>query len=158
MRNGFKKLLANVKMNGLSRDSNGDFTIINSSTNRKRMEGIPSGLPTGSNPLSKKWIPNKIYITEQDLVEIWNKQNQLCYWFHIPLDFDLLFSDSPNYFPKHPLAPSVDRIDDSGDYTKENVLICCRLANLGRNIYPFKEFHDIVNIVQGKVQIKNLYS
>jgi hypothetical protein len=151
-KNPFKKLLSNVKMNGLSQDKNGEFTIINSSTNRKRMEGNASGRWWGSNPKSKQWVPNKIYLTEQDLVEIWNKQNQLCYWFNIPLDLNLLFNTHPNYYPKHPLAPSVDRIDDKKDYTKDNVIICCRLANFGRNVYPFQEFHDIIKTVKGEIQ------
>ena len=153
-RNGFKKLLANVKMNGLSMDASGQFTIINSSTNRKRMES--TGSFTGSSPNSKPWIPSKIYITEQDLIEIWNKQDQLCYWFKIPLDFNLLFSNYPGYFPKHPLAPSVDRIDDNKDYTKDNIVICCRFANFGRNVYPFKEFHDIISFLKGEEKANSL--
>jgi hypothetical protein len=153
-RNGFKKLLANVKMNGLSMDANGEFTIINSSTNRKRMEA--AGSFTGSSPNSKLWIPRNIYITEKDLIEIWNKQDQLCYWFKIPLDFNLLFSNYPGYFPKHPLAPSVDRIDDAKDYTKDNIVICCRFANFGRNVYPFKEFHDVVSLLKGEEKANSL--
>ena len=153
-RNGFKKLLSNIQMNALSRDKNGDFTVIKSSTNRKRFES--SGNWWGSNPNSKRWNPSKIYITEQDLMEVWKEQNELCYWFNIPLDFNLLFSDYVNYYPKHPLAPSVDKKNDDGDYVKDNIVICCRFANFGRNIYPFDKFHDVVETIKGNVKVNNI--
>lgn len=155
-RNGFKKLLANVKMNGVSRDAEGNWTVINSSTNRKRMESSPDGLWWGSCKNSKKWIPSKIFITEADLKSVWIKQNGRCYWFDIPLDLNLLFSDNAEYIPKHPLAPSVDKLDDSADYTVDNIVICCRLSNFGRNTCPADKFRNIVDIVTKKIEVSNL--
>ena len=146
-----KKLINLIKMNALSRDANGEFTIIKSSTNKKRMMHDSSGIRAGSLPNSKVWIPSKLYLNENDLEEIWQEQEELCYWFKIPLDLELIFNNHPEYFPKHPLAPSVDRKDDKLDYTRDNVVICCRLANFGRNIYPFDKFHDVI----GKVTSKN---
>ena len=155
-RDGFKKLLSNIKMNALSMDDNGEFTIINSSTNRKRMKNDSSGKIWGSHPNSKVWIPSKIYIDEKDLQQIWKKQNELCYWFKIPLNFNLLFSDYADYYPKHPLAPSVDKIDDKKDYTIDNIVICCMLANFGRNVYPFEPFQTVIDIVTHKTKVNNL--
>ena len=135
-----------AKRNALSRDKNGEWTIMHSSTNKKRMSaGGLHGLPGG-----QQWVPKKIYIDDKDLKDIWKKQGEMCYWFHIPLDFNLLYSDYHLYRPKHPLAPSIDKIDDNGDYTKDNVVICCRLANFGRNIHPFHEFHNVVETITGK--------
>ena len=145
---GFKKLISLIQMNTMSRDSNGEFTIPpKSSTNRKRMNNDLTGKRAGSLQNSKVCIPAKLYVDTNDLKEIWQKQNELCYWFKITLDSNLLFKNHPEYFPKHPLAPSVDRIDDSKDYTVDNVVICCRFANFGRNVYPFDKFHDVVNIL-----------
>ncbi len=117
-RNGFKKLLGNVKMNALSQDSNGEWTLINSATNKRRMKYGGAGLAYDSDPEfavegNDRWIPAKCYITEMDLREIWHDQGEVCYWFKIPLDFNLLFASCPDYMPKHPLAPSVDRIATS---------------------------------------------
>lgn len=153
-KNGFKKLLSNVKMNGVSQDENGEWTIINSSTNKKRMQG--QGQWWGGLEKSKIWIPNKVLITEKDLSSIWMKQEGRCYWFDIPLNLNLLFSDYSEYIPKHPLAPSVDRLNDDEDYTIENVVICCRLANFGRNICPADKFREIIDIVTKKKEQSSL--
>ena len=145
-RNVFNTLLSMAKRNALSMDENGEWTVIYSSVNKKRaMEGGLHGLPGG-----QQWVPKKIYIDDNDLRDIWKEQGEKCYWFHIPLDFNLLYSDYHLYRPKHPLAPSIDKIDDNGDYTRDNVVICCRLANFGRNIHPFGEFHDVIETITGK--------
>ena len=72
------------------------------------------------------------------------------------LDLNLLYKDHPDWMPKHPLAPSIDKIDVDGDYTKDNIVICTRFANFGRNIFPFEEFHTVVDIVKGNVKEKNI--
>ena len=66
------------------------------------------------------------------------------------------FSDYADYYPKHPLAPSVDKIDDKKDYTIDNIVICCRLANFGRNVYPFEPFQTVIDIVTHKTKVNNL--
>lgn len=145
-RNGFKKLLANVRKNGVSQDENGEWTVIHSSTNKARMQGIATNRLC-SNKTSDFWVPNKVLLTEEDLRELWNRQDGKCYWFGIDLHLNLLFHTDPNYIPKHPLAPSVDKLDIHGDYSIDNVVICCRLANFGRNICPADKFRDIVDVV-----------
>lgn len=132
-RNPFDALLSMCKKNGLYQKSDGTWTI-DSSTNRKRM--LTSGRFGDGGSNAKPWVPAKILITSADLEAQWEKQGKVCYWFKIPLDFDLLYKDHPNWYPKHPGAPSVDKINESGDYTPDNIVITCRFANLGRNIYP----------------------
>ena len=52
-------------------------------------------------------------LTVDDINEMYESQNGLCYWFKIPL--------IPSNKPKHPQQPSLDRIDRNKGYTKE----CC---------------------------------
>ena len=118
-----------------------------SSTNRGRRNKTRSCVAGPAAEGQKEWKPAKCYLTVHDLEDIWNAQGRVCGWFNIPLDFNALHSNHQNYFPKHPAAPSVDRIDDDGDYTKDNVLICCRCANLGRNIYPADRMATFVNLI-----------
>jgi len=64
-------------------------------------------------------------ITLKDIEEIFEKQNGLCYWFNIPL--------IPSEKKKHPQQPSLDRLDRNRGYVKDNVVLCCYSANIGRN-------------------------
>lgn len=147
-RDYFKKLWSTILSNGVRLDLNGEWTIINSSTNKRRMEKTGSSVGGASGPNSQDWKPAKIYVTPQDLEEIWNKQNGKCYWFGVNLDLDLLYKSHTDWMPKHPLAPSIDKIDVNGDYTKDNIVICTRFANFGRNVCDFNRFHDIVKVLK----------
>ena len=146
-RNGFKKLLDNVKMNAMWLDEHGVWQKPTSPNNRARLDKklTTCGIPRGTN--AKDWIPSRCTLTEQDLSTLWDAQGRVCYYFKIPLDFGLLFKNYHGYYSKHPLAPSVDKIDDKGDYTLDNVVISSRFANYGRNVYPFEGMHDIVNLI-----------
>lgn len=143
-RNYFNKLYSTILSNGVRQDSDGNWTIINSSTNKRRMQNIGSSVAGPSGPNQKQWVPAKILVTPKEIEEVWNMQKGKCYWFGVKLDLGLLYSDHPDWMVKHPLAPSIDKIDVDGDYTKENIVICTRFANFGRNVCDFEKFHEIV--------------
>jgi hypothetical protein len=74
-------------------------------------------------------------LTVDDINEMFENQKGLCYWFKIPL--------VPSNKPKHPQQPSLDRLDRNKGYTKDNVVLCCYSANIGRNendLETWKEF------------------
>jgi hypothetical protein len=71
----------------------------------------------------KRNCENTLSINE--ILEIYKKQNGLCYWFKIPL--------LPSLTKKHPQQPSIDRLDRLKGYTKDNVVLSCYAANIGRN-------------------------
>jgi len=68
----------------------------------------------------------EVSIDWKDLKDQYYKQNGKCYWFNIDLDI------ADNLISWHPLAISCDRIDNNVGYTKENIVISSRFANLGR--------------------------
>ena len=144
-RNGYKKLLANVRMNTKWLNEKGEWNLPTSPNNQLRMQKKLSTVHGPIRPNAKEWIPSDCYLQEHDLEDIYDSQGRVCYYFKIPLDFNLLFSNYHLYFSKHPLAPSVDRKDDAGDYTVNNIVISSRFANYGRNVFPFVEFHDVIN-------------
>lgn len=59
------------------------------------------------------------------ILELYEKQNQKCYWFGIKLE--------PSTVSKYPAKPSIDRLDNDKGYVKGNVVITCMTANYGRN-------------------------
>ena len=99
----FKSLMSRIKVSSRK-------TVIRSTTSysRGRKEALD---------VSIEW---------EDLRDQYYKQNGKCYWLNIDLDL------SDNLISWHPLAISCDRIDNGFGYTKENIVISSRFANLGR--------------------------
>ena len=77
-------------------------------------------------------------LTVDDINEIFEKQNGLCYWFKIPL--------IPSNKHKHPQQPSLDRLDRNQGYIKENVVLTCYSANIGRNETDIETWTDFIKL------------
>jgi hypothetical protein len=71
--------------------------------------------------------------------ELYEKQNGLCYWFKIPL--------TPSTGKKHPQQPSLDRLDRNKGYTKDNVVLTCYAANIGRNENDVETWSEFLNVL-----------
>ncbi len=152
MKDPFVKLINNCKMNAIFKKEDGTWDIA-SPNHKKRLNGYGwHGIYKGSG--TQQWDPPKLLITADDLRRMWLEQKGLCFWFGIPLDLGLLFDNHPDWCSRHPLAPSVDRKDDYKDYTYENIVICCRFANLGRSVYPFDKTKSLIEMLKGLPQPK----
>jgi len=66
-------------------------------------------------------------INEHDIERIFHEQNGLSKWLGIPLDPNDVFRTH------YPLAPSLDRLDNSKDYTPDNICLSTRFENWGFN-------------------------
>lgn len=77
-------------------------------------------------------------ITVDDLKNQFALQKGLCYYFNKPLDKNY------NYMRNHPLAISVDRIDNSKGYFPDNIVLCYRCANLGRGEFDQSKFEEVI--------------
>ena len=78
-------------------------------------------------------------LTINDINEMFEKQNGLCYWFKIPL--------IPSNKHKHPQQPSLDRLDRHKGYTKNNVVLCCYSANIGRNENDLETWEKFLQLI-----------
>jgi len=78
-------------------------------------------------------------LTVNDINEMFENQNGLCYWFKVPL--------IPSNNKKHPQQPSLDRIDRNKGYTKDNVVLSCYSANIGRNETDIDEWEKFLKIL-----------
>ena len=79
-------------------------------------------------------------LTVDDINNLYEKQNGLCFWFKVPL--------IPSNQKKHPQQPSLDRIDRNKGYTKDNVVLCCYSANIGRNENDEDTWKKFLSILQ----------
>ncbi len=79
--------------------------------------------------ITPKWIKDKF-----------NKQNKRCYWLGIEM--------IPSIHPNHPQQPSIDRMDNSVGYTKENTVLTCLFANLGRKDNPKEIMLDFISKIK----------
>lgn len=129
-RNPWKKLMSNVKLSA----NYGCFG--GSSRNPKNRDGKKRG--------SQSTKTHQIFVDWEDLKEQFEKQNEKCFWLGIPLNPDWVFK---SHFI---MAPSVDRISNEGEYTKDNIVICCRFANIGRRNTEPNDFAQIVRLIAEK--------
>jgi hypothetical protein len=90
----------------------------------------------------KRTEPLDVTIDEMYLIKQFIKQNGKCYWTEFPIN------PYGVYEKNNPLAPSLERLDESKGYIAENVVLALRLFNLGRQRCPEKKFRQ--QIVQLK--------
>lgn len=81
-------------------------------------------------------------LTVDDINEMYTNQDGLCYWFKIPL--------IPSDHKKHPQQPSLDRLDRNKGYTKDNVVLCCYSANIGRNENDLHTWMEFLKLLKRK--------
>jgi hypothetical protein len=79
-------------------------------------------------------------LTVDDINKMYENQKGLCYWFNVPL--------IPSEKTKHPQQPSLDRLDRTKGYTKDNVVLCCYSANIGRNENDVDTWVDFIKLLK----------
>ncbi len=64
------------------------------------------------------------------------KQQGRCHWLGLTL--------TPSVETRNLLRPSVDRLDCAKGYTRDNVVLACQFANMGRSVTPPEQFSAFV--------------
>lgn len=81
-----------------------------------------------------------VEITAEEILELFRRQKGQCYWFQIPIDTE---GGKGQLY-----RPSLDRIDNRKGYTKENVVLSCRAANLGRSNSSPAEWSQMIRAIR----------
>jgi hypothetical protein len=109
-------------------NSNWKYRLMSTLSSRKAKN---QKMPDGRN---KKVHDVNDKINSSFLENLKNKQNGMCYWLNIPMDFTL----------KDKLRkPSLDRLDNSIGYNKDNIVLTTVFANTGRRdatLFEMSEF------------------
>lgn len=97
-----------------------------------------------SNMLTYRWRSAKMRaakshilfdITEQDVVYKWTTQGGMCYYTGEPMKLQR---------DNNRASVSIDRIDASVGYTKENTVLCCSVINIMKNDLSVSELKHLV--------------
>jgi len=118
MKDPWKKLLSNVKSTAAVRP-------LRRTVNKNGTAKIP-------------YPPMSVEITAEDLRTLFEHQEGRCAILGTVLNPQDLF------IKRHPLAPSVDRIDNDQNYNIDNIQICSRFANFGKCAYPSRDMDAVV--------------
>jgi hypothetical protein len=78
-------------------------------------------------------------IKPEDIFNLYKKQNGLCVYTGAKLNCDSIVSKKIDW--------SIDRIDNSKGYTKDNILLVSKTANMFRNRSTIKEMLEFCNMV-----------
>lgn len=84
-------------------------------------------------------------ITQKDIEDIFIEQSGKCYWTGITL--------IPSQISKYPMKPSVDRLDNSRGYYRDNIVLCCLAANMGRNSATKEDFEKYILELKNNIDI-----
>lgn len=82
----------------------------------------------------------------KDLKEIWDNQNGVCVYSKIKLTLPTHQNYTPDVNYK---VASVDRIDSSQPYTKNNIQFVSRTINYAKNTLSHEEMCDFINLLKG---------
>ncbi len=77
----------------------------------------------------------KISIKVDDLLKLYKQQKGLCALTHVPM----------KYCPNNLKSMSIDRIDSSIGYTKDNIQLVCKWVNLAKNTHSNDDMIKVLN-------------
>jgi len=114
-RDPFEKLLENVKLSARYGSKGGSFS-------------------------KYRELPQKeVLVDASDLRRMFIEQCGTCHWLQIPLNpYDI-------FVKSHPLAMSVDRLDNTKGYSEDNIVICSRLMNLGKSAADAELWESVID-------------
>ncbi|ADO97756.1 endonuclease [Synechococcus phage S-ShM2] len=122
-----------------------DKKIMNLKTAKKLMSNV--SYSQSRNRVNNRPV-KEIFLDENLLIQKFDEQNGKCYWSGLPL------KEEYNYIKHHPLAISVERLDNQLGYTYENTVLTRRLYNLGRMAFPENEFRKVLKEMNTEIMME----
>ena len=71
---------------------------------------------------------------EDFILDLFERQGGKCHWYGVSM--------VPNPGHRDPQRPSLDRLDNSRGYHRDNVVLCCAAANIGRSSASAERFAE----------------
>ena len=98
----------------------------------------------------QKYQSSEEYIIDLKFIkQLFKKQNGKCYWYNIELEIDSIEGS------RNPSKLTIDRLDCTKGYTKENVVLACYAANCGRADCSVESWKSIINNIKDGLNTKS---
>ena len=98
----------------------------------------------------QKYQSSEEYIIDLKFIkQLFKKQNGKCYWYNIKLEIDSIEGS------RNPSKLTIDRLDCTKGYTKENVVLACYAANCGRGDCSVENWKSIINNIKNGLNTKS---
>ena len=133
----WKRLMQNVEMSSVHGATGARVLANPKKAGRIRAEYRKNDLRVGNQSTKR----HEITITIDDLKELWEIQKGKCYWLGIDMSLEDLFKSNS------PFSVSVDRLDSSRGYHRDNIVLTTRFANRGRGCYDGVDFVERLDIL-----------
>ena len=97
----------------------------------------------------------KYHTPKMDLIdfkfieELIKKQNGKCYWYNIDLEIDSIENS------RNPAKLTIERLDCTKGYSKNNVVLCSYAANCGRGDCPIDLWLNIIKNIKNGLNTKS---
>lgn len=101
----------------------------------------------------QQWAKNRkieFTIATEDLLDLREKQGGKCYYTWYDMEYWYIHYKEWTTADKTKLQLSCDRLDNNRGYTKENIVLCCTIANKMKNTLSQKEFYQICKDISDK--------
>ena len=124
MKNPWKRVMGNVNLSSRNGAAGGRTVTLLAQGGYSKEE------------IYEKIQGHNVTIDYKYLERLFKRQGSKCHWFKTtinPMDV---------FVAHHPLAPSVDRLDNAKGYIRGNVVITTRFANCGRRNADAKFFSE----------------
>lgn len=100
------------------------YLLVTSSKSRAKQSGIP-------HDIDLEWVKERLIICEVTGIPFEMRDTQIV--------------EKKNYSNRHPMTPTIDKIDPCKGYTKDNCRIVCWWFNLTKSIYTDEQVHTFIN-------------
>lgn len=94
--------------------------------------------------------PNSNIIDLEFIENLLTKQNNKCYWYNIDLEIDSIEGS------RNPSKLTIDRLDCTKGYSKDNVVLTCYAANCGRGDCPVEIWENIIKNIKNGLNTKSM--
>lgn len=101
----------------------------------------------------QQWAKNRkieFTISTEDLLDLREKQGGKCYYTWYNMEYWCIHYKEGKESDKTKWQLSCDRLDNNRGYTKENIVLCCTIANKMKNTLSQKEFYQICKDIADK--------